>query len=136
MAHLLDPTSPECIKLFSLLTEEELEALFPFPTPLDSPAGESDCACAFCLLLREEDGLDPLHAQTLGYLMRLIEYIHVMGDKLKVMGRDGRVVSLRSHLEALPVGPRSTHSAMGAVLDCIERNMDLIDAIWEDDDTP
>jgi hypothetical protein len=122
-----------------LLTEEELEALFPFPTPLSSGHEDSDCVCAFCLLQREEDGLDPLHAQTLGYLMRLVEFIHVMGDKLKAQGPDGRTVSLRAHLEALPVGPGSGHSAMAAVLDCIEMNMDLIDAISEDsedDDTP
>ena len=134
MAHLLDPKSPECLRLFSLLTEEELEALFPFPLAIGDE--DSGCFCAFCLLQREEDGLDPLHAQTLGYLMRLVEFIHVMGDNLKVEGLEGGAVSLRAHLEALPVGPRSGHSAMAAVLDCIEMNMDLIDAISEDDDAP
>jgi hypothetical protein len=136
MAHLLDPSSPESFQLFSLLTDEELESLLPFPTALGSPAEESGCPCAFCLLQRQEDGLDPLHAQTLGYLMRLVEYIDVLGERLKVEGPDGRTVSLRAHLESLPVGRHSEHTAMGAVLDCIERNMDLIDAIWEDDETP
>lgn len=132
MAHLLDPDSPESMQLFSLLSDEEFESVFPFPTVLRPFKEEDpDCECAFCLLQRREDGLEVLHSQTLGYLMRLVEYIHVMGDKIKVES-GGKTISLVDHLKSLSVDPSSGQTALSALLECIDMNMDLIDALWEE----